>query len=221
MLKVRYASLCFLFVVTALPEMATTVPSTTYSGWTSNVTGTPTFVDVETLTQGHYNTSTGVTDDSYIFTGPDGSNWSLGVQTFGNKTGLFGASDGIGGIEVTLPGSGESAVYLDVNTEANNALTNGSLTLTLSDGETFSVSSGQFGLSLSQSITWYELTTSSGQSPFLQWAYFGNSSLPQDPGGGGGADPSPTPEAATLALVGGGILVLFGAKRKSVFKLAF
>ncbi|HZS56376.1 MAG TPA: hypothetical protein VFA65_18365 [Bryobacteraceae bacterium] len=220
MLKVRHASLCFLFITTALPGAATTVQSTTFANWTSGITGTPTFVDVESLSLGNYSTAAGVTDASYLFTGPDGSSWSLGVQTFSGKTGLFGAADGRGAIEVTLPGAGQSAIYVDVNTEANNTLVAGPVTLTLSDGETFTVASGQFGLSISHPITWYTLTTSVGQAPFLQWAYFGNSSLPQD-GNGGTGDPAQTPEAATLALVGGGMLVVFGAKRRFANRLAF
>jgi hypothetical protein len=211
----RYASVCLLFVAAGLPGTATTIQSTTFAGWTANVVGTPTFVDLETLSTGNYSTSAGITDGGYTFTGPDGSNWSLGVQTFGSKTGLFGASDGTGAVEATLPGAGQSAVFFYANTVKNNALTNGPLTLSLSDGETFLISSGQFGLSISHPITSFSLTTSSGQAPFLQWAYFANSSLPQD-GGGGGAQ---TPEAVTLALVGGGMLVLFGSKRKLADRL--
>jgi hypothetical protein len=219
MFKMHHASLCFVFITAALPSAATTIQSTTFANWTANVTGIPTFVDLESLSLGNYNTATGITDASYLFTGPDGSGWSLGVQTFSGKTGLFGAADGKGAIDVTLPGLGQSAIYVAVNTEANNTLVNGPLTLTLSDGETFAISSGQFGLSISHPIAWYTLTTSAGQAPFLQWAYFGNSSLPQD--GNGGGDPAQTPEAATLALVGGGMLVLFGARRKFINKLAF
>jgi hypothetical protein len=210
----RYASLC-LVVFGALPVLATTITTTSFATWESAayITGSPTFVDAETLPPGHYNTAAGVTEGSYIFTGPDGSNWSLGVNTFGgNTTGLFGGSDGVGAVEATLPGSGQAAVFFYTNTIKNNALSNGTLTLTLSDGETFLISSGQFGLSVSHPITSFSLATSSGQAPFLEWAYFANSSLPQD-GGGGTAQ---TPEAVTLALVGGGMLVLFGSKRKLV-----
>ncbi len=215
MFKMRWAGLCVVCVAAALPVSATTQQTTVYSSWTQMITGSPTFEDVETLPTGNYSTSAGVTDGSYLFTGPDGSGWSLGEQTFGNQGGLYGASDGIGGIEVTLPGSGQSAIYFDANTEANNGLTNGALTLTLSDGESFSIASGQFGLSISHPITSYELTTASGQAAFLQWAYFGNSNLPQDAGGG-----APATEAATMALVGGGMLVLFGSKRKLLKRLA-
>ena len=215
----RTASFCLLFIAAALPGAATTVQATIYNTWTSYVLGTTTFVDLEGLPVGTgYSTSAGVTQNGYQFTGPDGSGWSLGVQTFGNKTGLYSASDGAGEIEVTLPGSGQSAIYFDANTESNNTVTNGGLTLTLSDGEAFNIGSGQFGLSISHPITWYTLTSSSGQAAFLQWAYFGTSNLTPDgtggTGGTGGSEPGQAPEAATLALVGGGALVLFGAKRK-------
>jgi hypothetical protein len=219
MKKTRYALLCVSLVAIAQSVDATTLQYTTYSSWSAQVTGTPTFVDVETLPSGSYSTAGGVTDASYIFTGPDGAGWSLGVQTFGSKSGLYGPNDGMGGIQVTMPGSGQSAIYFYANTESNNTLTNGSLTLTLSDGEIFSIFSGQFGLSISHPITSYNVTTSAGQAAFLQWAYFGNSSLPQD-GGGTGSNPGQAPEAATIALVGGGILVLFGSKRKLIRKFA-
>lgn len=221
MYRTRYALLCLPLIAIALPTEATTIQATTYTSWSAQVTGTPTFVDLETLATGNYSTASGITQGSYTFIGPDGSGWSLGVQTFGNKTGMYGASDGVGGIDVILPGTGQSAIYFYGNTEANNTLTNGSLTLTLSDGETFSISSGQFGLNISHAITWYALSTTSGQAAFLQWAYFGNSSLPQDGGTGGGGTPGQAPEAATIALVGGGILVLFGSKRKLAQKLSF
>jgi hypothetical protein len=215
MFRIRYVPFCLMLTVAAAPAFATTISSTTYANWISNVSGTPTFEDVETLPLGNYNTSAGVSDGGYIFTGPDGSAWSLGVQTYGNKTGIYGASDGTGGIQVNLPGSGQSAIYFYANTVSSNMLSNGSLTLSLSDGETFNINSGQFGLSISHPITSFELTTTSGQAAFLQWAYFGNSSLPQDGGTGGpdGGD-TPTSEAATIALVSGGMLVVFGLKRR-------
>jgi hypothetical protein len=219
MFKMRNASWCLLLLSPAIPGLATTIQSTTYQSWMTQVTGTPTFEDVETLPTGNYSTVAGVNDGSYVFTGPDGLGWNLHEQTFGSTSGLYGASDGSGGIEVTLPGSGQSAIYFDANTETSNYLNSGALTLTLSDGEAFNISSGQFGLSISHNITWYKLSTTSGLAPFLQWAYFGNSALPAD-GSGGTGDPAPSSEAATVALVGGGILVLFGAKRKLVRRLA-
>ena len=221
MFRVRHALLCLPLAAIALPMQATTIQATTYSAWASQVTGTPTFVDLETLSSGDYSSASGITQGSYTFTGPDGAGWSLGVQTFGNKTGIYGASDGVGGIDVTLPGSGQSAIYFYANTEANNQLTNASLTLTLSDGESFIIAGGQFGVNISHPITWYALSTTSGQAAFLEWAYFGNSSLPQDGGTGGGGTPGQAPEAATIALVGGGILILFGSKRKLMQKLSF
>lgn len=221
MSRMRYALLCLPLVAIALPLQATTIQATTYASWSAQLTGTPAFVDLETLASGDYGTAGGVMQGSYRFNGPDGSGWSLGVQTFGNKTGIYGASDGVGRIEAILPGTGQSAIYFYANTEANNTITNGSLTLTLSDGESLSISSGQFGLNISHPITWYALSATSGQAAFLQWAYFGNSSLPQDGGTGGGGTPGQAPEAATIALVGGGILILFGSKRNLAQKLSF
>ena len=221
MFRIRHALFCLPLAGIALPMHATTIQATSYLTWTGSVTGTATFVDLETLANGTYNTPNGLTDGSYKFTGPDSTGWLLGVQTFGNQTGIFGASDGAGSIEVTLPGSGQSAIYFDVNTIANNVLTNRSLTLTLSDGESFAISSGQFGVSISHPITWYAVSTTTAQAAFLEWAYFGNSSLPQDGGSGDGGAASQVPEAAPFALVAGGILILLGSKRKLGQKISF
>lgn len=217
MFKMRSAPLCLLLLAPALPGLATTVQTTSYQSWTAQVTGTPAFEDVETLPTGNYSTTAGVSDGPYVFTGPDGSNWFLKETTFGSTTGLYSANDGTGGIEVTLPGSGQSAIYFKANTESNNLLNNDNLTLTLSDGETFNIGSGQFGVSLSHDITSFELNTSSGEAPFLQWAYFGNSALPQDTETGDGAE---SIEAATYLLVGGGLLVVLGAKRRFAHRAA-
>jgi hypothetical protein len=106
-----------------------------------------------------------------------------------------------------MPNAGNSAVFFDAI-----CISCGSVSLTLSDGETFTDSSGQFGLSISHNINWFKVSDSSGTRPFLEYVYFGTSSLPQD------SDPSPASEAATPVLVGGGLMVLIGAGRKKLLQ---
>ena len=189
-----------------LQSFATTITTTSYSTWdtSSYITGSTTVVDLTTLQAGiNYSNAAGYTSNGFNFTGPDGASYVLSSQTEGGSTGLLGASDGTGVIEVAMPNSGDSAVLFDAS-----CITCGTLSIALSDGETFTVSDGQFGLSISHPITWFKLGDSSGTRPFLEYVYFGTSSLPQD---------SPTTganEAATPVLLGGGLALLAGAVRK-------
>jgi hypothetical protein len=195
------------FLGSELPVAATTITTTSYSAWNTSayITGSTTVVDLTTLQAGlNYSTAAGYTSNGFNFTGPDGATYVLSSQTEGSYTGLLGASDGAGNIEVTMPGSGNSAVLFDTS-----CISCGTVSLTLSDNETFTLANGQFGLSISHPITWFKLSTSSGSRPFLEYAYFGTSSLAQDP------VLSPTSEAATPVLLGGGLIILAGAvKRK-------
>jgi len=186
--------------------VATTITTTSYSTWDTSayITGSTTVVDLTTLQAGlNYSNAAGYTSKGFNFTGPDGASYSLSSQTEGSVTGLLGASDGTGSIEVAMPGTGNSAMLFDTS-----CITCGTLSVTLSDNETFSVSNGQFGLSISHPITWFKVSTSSGTRPFLEYVYFGTSSLTQD------TDVSPANEAATPVLLGGGLVILAGAVRK-------
>jgi hypothetical protein len=165
-------------------------------------------VDLTTLQAGiGYSNALGYTSNGFNFTGPDGATWVLSSQTENNVTGLLGASDGSGAVKVAMPGTGNSAVLLDAV-----CITCSALSLTLSDGETFPLANGQFGLSISHPITWLKLNTISGTRPFLEYVYFGTSSLPQD------SDPPATKEAATFVLLGGGLMIVAGAGRRSFLR---
>lgn len=191
------------------PSAATTITATSYNTWNTStyITGSTTLVDLTSLQAGlNYSTAAGYTSSSnYNFTGPDGGGYSLKTQTFGSATGLIGASDGVGYIKVSLPGVGNSAFLLDALCESSC----GTMSLTLSDGENFTVNNGQFGVSISHDVTWFDLGASSGTQPFLEYLYFGTSSLPPD---------SPASEAATPVLVGGGLMVLLGAGRRKLLR---
>jgi hypothetical protein len=191
------------------------------------VTGTDSF-----SSGGSWNTAAGYTDNSgYTFSGPDNGNWSLSGIDPAYTWGLAGATDGKGGILINLPGSGATAMYLftEAINSSNSLSANDNLTVTLYSGantvssDTFS--GGKIGFNTSAMITSVLVSPSlSNDGVFLTQLYTGTSALPLDSQGGGGGtqnNPSQTPEAATLALVGGGILVTFGAKRKFAAKLAF
>ena len=206
--KVRAAGVALLvgFLGGGFQAAATTITTTSYSTWNTPayITGSTTVVDLTTLQAGlNYSTAAGYTSKGFTFTGPDGSSYVLSSQTEGSMTGLLGPSDGTGSIEVSMAGTGDSAMLFDAN-----CVSCGALSLTLSDNETFSISNGQFGLSISHPITWFKVSTSSGTRPFLEYVYFGTSSLTQD------TTASPANEAATPVLLGGGLLLLAGAVRK-------
>jgi hypothetical protein len=193
------------------PVAATTITTTSYSTWNtpSYITGPTTVVDLTTLQAGlNYSNASGYTSSSgYIFTGPDGSSYVLSSQTEGSTTGLLGPSDGTGAIEVALPGAGNNAALLYAK-----CITCSSVNVTFSDGETFTISNGQFGFSISHDITWLELSTISGARPFLEYVYFATSSLPQD------TNFTPASEAATPVLVGGGLMILLGTGRRKLLR---
>ena len=202
------------FVVVLLAESfqaaGTTITTTSYSTWSSSsyTTGSQTLVDLTTLQAGmNYSNAAGYTSNGYNFTGPDGPSYVLtsAYEPNVNSNGLLGASDGVGAVKVTMPGSGNSAVFFDAQCITCSGAA--ALSLTLSDGETFSLADGQFGLSISHNITWFELNTLSGNRPFLEYVYFGTSSLPPDP--------PPAKEAATIVLMGGGLVVVAGLGRRT------
>lgn len=198
------------FGMGAFQAAATTITTTSYSAWNTPayITGSTSLVDLTTLQAGlNYSNALGYTSNGFNFTGPDGASYALSSQTENSVTGLLGASDGNGVIEIALPGTGNSAVLFDAQCIGCT-----SLSLTLSDGETFSLSNGQFGMSISHPITWLKLNTGAGTRPFLEYAYFGTSSLSQD------SNPPPAKEAATFVLLGGGLMILVGAGRRSVLR---
>jgi hypothetical protein len=98
----------------------------------------------------------------------------------------------------------------------------GTLTISLSDGETFSSGTSSlatpptfFAIALSQEITSFSITTTSGQV-FLDNLFWGNSNLAQevtsnDPPP---TDPAQAPEVATFLMIAGGLLLLFGSRRR-------
>ena len=213
----RCLSISVCLACLAAAGQATTITTTSYSVWKTNLTGNPIELDFTKVKTATYNTSSGITLPasqgpalSFVVTGPDKSGYFLNGGFYGSTTSLFGASDGTGYIRVDLPGSGENAVLLGLAAQPGAALK-----VSLSDLESFTVSNGLFGLALSHNITWLTISTVSGSQPVLDDFYFGASNLAQDQGGG-----AQSAEAATALMIGGGLLILFGAGRKFTQRLA-
>ena len=205
--------------ITAAQATATTITATTFPGWKSALTGSPTDLNFQTVSYTSYNTSLGITlaamgnpSIGFTFTGPDGSGWALQGTSYNGYVGLAGSTDSGAAIKVTMPSGGENAILLSV------ASTSGTpLTLTLSDGESFTVSGGLFGMSISHTITWLSLSTTAGSQAIIDDFLYGTSSLTQDGNGGGSQNPATTPEGATAILVAAGALILIGVRRKFGF----
>jgi hypothetical protein len=188
-----------------------TITTTSFASWQTDLTGGYTDLNF-TETLQNYNTAAGITlfakgnsSVAFNFTGPDGAGYALSGYLYNNNmTVLAGASDGTGTIKVTTPSGGENALMMWVGSTANTQVT-----LKLSDGESFTLSGGSlapFGFALSQAITSFTLSTTSGSQAFIDDLVYGNSNLAQNT--------SSVPEGSTFALLAGGLLVLVGSKRK-------
>jgi hypothetical protein len=189
---------------------ATTMTSTTFSAWTAGLTGTPTELDFTPIIIGKsYSTAAGLTLKAignagigFNVTGPDNGSYKLTGYSYGthNFQSLIAGNDSTAVMSVTTPSAGNNGLFLGLATSNNTPIT-----LTLSDGQSFSsITTAFFGLSISHPITWLTLTTSSGSAVVLDDFYYGVSNLAQE---------SATPEGATAAMCGAGFLILFGAVR--------
>jgi hypothetical protein len=78
----------------------------------------------------------------------------------------------------------------------------------------YTLSGGAGGISSASPITSVLITAPAGYGVILYQTAFGTSTSQAT------SDPGQAPEAATIALVGGGILVLFGSKRKLLHRFA-
>ncbi len=194
---------------------ATAVTTTSYSVWQTTLTASPTEANLTAITPStSYNTSSGLTLQAgslgFTFTGPDGSNYQMTGVRYNGLTSLEGSSDAGAGLNVAMPGTGVNAFLLGIGSTGGTPMT-----LTLSDGETFSVSSGLFGISISHPISSLLLTTSAGSQAVIEDFWYGNSNLTQDSSGNSGTGgPEPVAEVATSLMFAGGFLFLFGAWRR-------
>jgi hypothetical protein len=193
---------------------ATTITSTTFQSWKTTITGTPKDTDFSGVQFRSYNTSAGLSLSvtgspslSSVFTGPDNGAFQLSGTSYNGAMGVAGSTDSGAGVNVA-PSASQNAFLLSVGSTSGTALT-----ISFSDGESFSISGGLVGFSISHSITSFLVTTTPGSQAVINDLWYGSSSLTQDQAPPAN-DPSATPEGATLLLVAGGSPILLGARRK-------
>jgi hypothetical protein len=190
---------------------ATEVKATSYSAWLATVSGTPAewnFVipgGTVLNTAAGYNMTVGSFGPINI-SGPDGSGYTMTESSSGSVA-LIGANDGIGVLKFVTPAGGLTAFGLGVGLLNQSA----AVTLSLSDGETFTLNpavngSVFIGLSSATPITSFVLSTTSGaqveMNDFL-------AAVSNQPAG----TQSPAAEVATALMIGSGLL-FFVARRK-------
>jgi len=215
--RVLLAGATSVFLAYANRANATTVTTTSYSIWKTGLTGNPIELDFTKVKTTNYKTSSGITlmplqgpAQSFVVTGPDQAGYALAGGFYGSVVSLFGASDGTGYIRIDLPAGGENAILLGLAAQPA-----ANLSVRLSDQESFVVSNGLFGLVLSHDINWLTISTINGAQPVLDDFLFGNSNLAQDP-----VNQSESNETAPALMIGAGLLILFGARRKFKHRLA-
>jgi hypothetical protein len=195
---------------------ATTITSTGLAAWKTSLTGSATELDFSRVQFANYNTASGIalnaignSSIAFGFTGPDNGGYVLSGSTYNGFVALAGSTDAGAGINIATPAGGENAVWVSIGSTSSTPLT-----LTFSDGQTFTLGNGFFGVSISHMITSLLITTTPGSQAVINDFWFGTSSLAQDQGGSG--NPSSAPEAATAALIAGGLLIVAGARRRAV-----
>ncbi len=190
---------------------ATTITTTNFTTWKNGLVGQQfTEIDGSQFGNGPFNTSTGTSLMGFTFTGPNGGGYTLSKQSYnysgiGLAASLVSGTAGGAGINFVTPTGGENALFLFVN-----GTTSAPLSLTLSDGQNFSVTTGSFGLSLSHTVTSFFLSTAGGSPVALRDLEWGASNLPQDSMG----STSAVPEAGTVTLFGMGLFLISVAGRK-------
>jgi hypothetical protein len=188
---------------------ATTLTTTSFATWQTEITGAFTDVSFVPISNSNYNTASGIALSGFTITGPNNGGYSLTGSIGAGPSALFGSANAGAGINVATPVDGKNAIFLSVGTSGGTPIT-----LALSDGQSFTVNTSLFGFTLSHDITSFLLTTSPGSQVYINDLAYGASSLTQDVGDTPPPDTSATPEGATVALIGGGLLVLFGSRKK-------
>ena len=207
-------------LVLAGSAAATSVTSVSFKSWKTTLTGAPTEADFTAVQFTNYNTAAGLTLSAIganslgtTFTGPDNGNYSLSGTSYNGFTALAGSADSGAALNVVMPSGGQNAFLIVAGSTGATPLT-----LSLSDGESFAISSGLFGIAVSHPVSSFALTTTAGSQAVIDDFWFGNSALTQDSSGPGGSTPpgdvTPSAEGASLVLMAGGALILFGAWRK-------
>jgi hypothetical protein len=195
---------------------ATSITSTTFSSWKATLTGAPSEANFSVISLTSYNTAAGLTlptiGNSSIgttVTGPDNGQYQMSGVDYKGFTSLAGSTDSGAGLDVAMPNSGVNAFLLSVGSTGGTPLT-----LKLSDGETFTVQSGVWGISISHPVSSLFVTTSAGSEAVLDDFWYGSSNMTQDPSTGGSGGPAPVAEVASSLMIAGGCLFLVGVCRR-------
>jgi hypothetical protein len=198
---------------------ATSVTSTTFASWKASLTGSPSEANFGVIALTSYNTAGGLTlptiGNSSVgttVTGPDNGSYQMTGVDYNSVKSLEGSADAGAGLSIALPNGGVNAFLLAVGSTGGTPLT-----VTLSDGEVFSIGNGLWGISISHTVSSLLLTTSAGSQAVIDDFYFGTSNLAQDSNGGSSGSqtgPAPVAEAATSLMIAGGCLFLFGIWRR-------
>lgn len=190
---------------------ATEILTTTYSAWLSNTSGAVTAWGGNYSTGTTFNTASGFSMPVGSFgpvtvTGPDGAGYNLSKYydlAANSAIALVAANDGTGTMAFSTQPAGLTAFdfFLGVNG------TPAPITITLSDGEAFTVNvSGamtSFGFSSATAITGITLSTTAGSQIALVDFVAGNTNQ-------AGA---PAAEVATALMIGSGLLIFGGARK--------
>lgn len=192
---------------------ATTITTTSTTTWKSSsfITGAYSVLNFYPVLQPSYNTAAGInltpsgSTTAVNFTGLDnGAYYLAGDST--QKT-LMSSTDAGAYINLALPSTGENAFLLGTGATASHPLT-----LTFSDGESFSINTGVFGVSVSHQISWLTLAAAPGSQAMVSDFWFAASSLAQD--APSSSAPVPTAEPATMLMtLAGAAFLLTGAKK--------
>lgn len=194
----------------SIPAGATEILTTSYTTWKSTITGTAVEWN-DVVSASTYNTAAGFSMPLGSFgpltvTGPDGSAYYLDKQYYGSGTSLEGAVDGTGSVQIATPAAGLTGFLMELGVNGTQA----PITITLSDGETFTASPtanggvAWIGLSSGTSITSINLSTTSGSRVEVVDFLAGNSSEPAQ---------APAVEVATALMIGSGLLVIGGVRK--------
>lgn len=185
---------------------ATTITITDYTTWKGGLTGSASEIGFDLLPLGtSYNTLAGTTQSGFTFTGPDNGAYKLSVQQYNfgsfSQRSLVGSTDSGARVDISMPSGGENALFLFVNGTVNTPLT-----LLLSDGQSFLLNSGNFGIQLSHTISSFSLSSAAGSAVAIRDLDWGTSALPQD--NAGITSPTATPESGTFTFFGLGLFLL-------------
>ncbi len=195
---------------------ATTITTTSYATWNSSTytTGVHSFLNFYPVTQSLYNTASGITltpsgsSTAFQFTGVDNGSYYLAGD--GTQKTLSGSSNAGSYLEIDFPTVGENSFLL-----GTGASTAKPLTFTLSDGQSFTVTTTVFGVSLSSPVSWMRLSAPAGSPAMVSDFYYAASALQQD--SPTGTIPAATPEPATVIMTcAGGLLLLASIRRRTL-----